>query len=203
MKAKWIWIKEASEKNEYAEFVTTFKRAKRENTILKIACDGVYNVFLNDELVAFSACADYPHYKFYDEIDITDKCGDYNGLKVVVWRAGENSQTYIEDKAGVIFEVLSGEEVLTCSDKSVKSRKMLEYQNGEIRTLTPQLGYTFSFDGRATLNAYGESVEVDKTLDLHKRQIKKLELKERVDGIISKRQKSYLVDIGKETAGFF
>ncbi|MBR1868203.1 MAG: hypothetical protein IJ800_06490 [Clostridia bacterium] len=202
MTGKWIWINRGNEKNEYAEFVTTFKCKKGENTTLKIACDGIYSVFLNEELVAFSGCADYPHYKFYDEVDITDKCEDVNGVKIMVWHLGDNSQTYIEDDPGVIFEVCCGAEVAVYSDKRIKSRKMTEYKNGEIRKITSQLGYTFSYDNGATLNGYGESVEVEKTLNLHKRQIKPLELKDRVEITVLKLENSYLIDMGRETAGF-
>ena len=69
MRGKWIWINKLCKKNEYAEFITGFKGAQSIKTLLKIACDGVYSVYVNGKLAAFSACADYPWYKFYDEID--------------------------------------------------------------------------------------------------------------------------------------
>ena len=68
-KAKWIWAADRVDKDEYAEFNASFKLSGEKNVLLKISCDGVYSVNVNGKLAAFSACADYPYYKFYDEIN--------------------------------------------------------------------------------------------------------------------------------------
>ena len=130
MEEKWIWANESSAKDEYAEFFVNFKCEKQKNTTLKIACDGTYSVYLNGELVAFSACADYPNYKFYDEMDITEHCKKDNEIKIVVWHFGVDSQTYINDKAGVIFKIVSYGKTVACSDENTLSRLM-----GNIKTV--------------------------------------------------------------------
>ena len=97
--AKWIWIKTEYDKDVYAEFSDSFKCENGAQMSLKIACDGIYTVFVNGNIAAFSACADYPTYKLYDEVDITEFCKEYNQIKIVVWHLGENSQSIWEKKS--------------------------------------------------------------------------------------------------------
>ncbi len=199
--AKWIWINNKNEEDSYGEFVSSF--SARGKTTVRIACDGVYNVFLNDELVGFSSCADFPKYKFYDEIDISRRIKKTNELKVVVWHFGVNSQTYINDKAGVIFEVESDGKIVAFSSKDTLSRKMNEYKNGYKKRITSQLGLSFCFDNTVAKNKYNHSVEVDKTTNLHFRPIEKLQIvPSDVKPKITKTENSYLIDLGRETCGF-
>ena len=200
--AKLIWTGDKSHKDEYAEFVVNFKCLSDKKTTLKIACDGIYSVYLNGILVAFSACADHPWYKFYDEIDITKHCKKENEVKIVVWHLGVDSQTYINDKAGVIFEIVSGGETIAYSDENTLSREMTEYKNGYCKTITRQLGLSFLYDNTVIKNEYSKSVEVNKTYDLHKRNIKPLKLCERLPIKITENKKSVIIDMGKEVAGF-
>ncbi len=201
-KTKWIWTGDKSHKDEYAEFVVNFQCLSDKKTTLKIACDGIYSVYTNRELVAFSACADYPWYKFYDEIDITKHCKEENEIKIVVWHLGLDSQTYINDKAGVIFEIVSGGKTVEYSNKNTLSRTMNEYKNGYCKTITRQLGLSFLYDNTVIKNGYTKSVEVDKTYDLHKRNIKGLKLCERLPINIIEKENSVIIDMGKEVAGF-
>lgn len=201
-KAKWIWINEEDNCDEYGEFVARFAVADGEKVAIKIACDGVYNVFLNGELVAFSGCADFPWYKFFDEVDITSHCKKNNELKVVVWHLGEDNQTYLKDSAGVIFEVVQNGNVLCYSDRGTLCRKMTEYQNGYKKVITGQLGYSFLYDANAFVGTYSHAYEVKKQKDLHKRLIKPLVLDKKTDSKIIKNDGSILIDLGRESAGF-
>lgn len=200
-KTKWIWTGDKSHKDEYAEFVVNFQCLSDKKTTLKIACDGIYSVYINRELVAFSACADYPWYKFYDEIDITKHCKEENEIKIVVWHLGIDSQTYINDKAGVIFEITASGKTVAKSDKNTLSRIMNEYKNGYDKIITLQLGQSFLYDNTVIKNGYFESVVVDKTYDLHKRNIKGLNLCERLPIKITENKNSVIIDMGKEVAG--
>ncbi len=201
-KAKWIWINGENNQDEYGEFISTFTVLNDEKVIVNLSSDSVYNLFVNGDLVAFSNCSDFPWFKYYDEIDITKYCKEQNELKVVVWYSGLDTQTYITDKAGVIFEVEQNGKVLAYSSKETKCRKMIEYKNGYKKLLTLQLGYSFLYDGRDFVKEYTKSVEVEKQSKLHKRPIKLLRLEDKSACKIIKQDKSVLVDIGKETAGF-
>ena len=110
--SKWIWTSDKERENEYSEFFESFSVSGSEQVVLNISCDGVYSVYKNGELAVFSACTDYPYYKFYDEIDISEFCKEENEIKIVVWHLGKDSQTYIKDKAGVIFEITANEKTI-------------------------------------------------------------------------------------------
>lgn len=200
--AKWIWTSDRERENEYSEFVENFSVSNGEKVILNISCDGVYSAYISGKLAAFSACADYPWYKFYDKIDITDYCKKENEIKIVVCHLGKDSQIYVKDKAGVVFEITANGKTIAKSDKSTLSRVMNEYKNGYDKMITPQLGQSFLYDNTVVKIGNSESVVVDKTYDLHKRNIKGLKLCDRVPIKIIEQNKSVIIDMGKETAGF-
>lgn len=54
--AKWIWTNNKDNSDEYGEFLVSFHCEEYKKTTLKIACDGIYSVYINGTLVAFSAC---------------------------------------------------------------------------------------------------------------------------------------------------
>ena len=200
--ARWIWTSNGERENEYSEFIAKFSVSDGEKIILNISCDGVYSVYLNGELAAFSACADYPYYKFFDEIDISEFCKEDNEIKIVVCHLGKNSQTYIKDNAGVIFEITANGKIVAQSGKATLSRVMNEYENGYAKMITSQLGQSFLYDNTVVKNGYSKSVEIDKTYDLHKRNIKGLKLCDRLPIKTIARNNSVIIDMGKEVAGF-
>ena len=202
MNGKWIWAKTDYRKDDYAEFVAPFETFGVGAAILRIACDGIYAAYVNGVLVAFSQCADFPWYKFCDEIDITPHCKRQNDLTVIVWHLGADSQTYICDTAGVLFEVSENGKTLVCSGTDTLSRIQNRYKNGYCKTITAQLGYSFLYDGTVTENGYAPSVEMPKPYTLHKRPIKPLVLQDRLPVTVQRRASSILIDIGKEVAGF-
>ena len=123
-----IWLRGAFEVDSYADFFGTFDVSERETIVLKIACDSAYALWLNGNLVAFSGCGDYPWYKLYDIIDITDKCARHNELRIQVWYIGAPSQTYYVSEPGLMFEVVQEDKVLLASDKNILCRKNTAYK---------------------------------------------------------------------------
>lgn len=200
--SKWIWCKTNHKKDNYSEFVADFNVKDCDNVILRIACDSVYCVNVNDSLAGFSGCADFPTHKFYDEIDIGKLCKHYNKIKITVWHFGQDSQTYISDTAGVIFEITSNDNIVCQSDENTLSREVNEYANGLCKTVTSQLGYSFCYDNTVTPSGYQPSVVVDKCRAFFKRNIKQLVLQERTPVTVTKRNGSILIDLGCEKAGF-
>lgn len=201
-KTKWIWINKEDNANEYAEFKANFSFKKGENALLRISCDGIFSASLNGKIVAFSGCADYPDYKFYDEFDLSKDCKQENELIISVWHLGENSFTYVKDSAGVIFEVEVDGKITAYSNREIMSRKMEEYDSDYLKKITHQIGYGFLFDANKKRFWYSPSVEVDKTYVLRKRNIKGLVLGDRIPVKVIAKEKSTIIDMGRETAGF-
>ena len=91
-KEKWIWAKNDEEKvDSYAEFIGKFKAGAQGEVLLDIACDSIYSVEINGELAAFGACADYPHRKCYDTVDVSKYCKEENDIKITIWYLGVGS----------------------------------------------------------------------------------------------------------------
>ena len=128
--AKWIWAQDVSGKDSYAEFVSGFGADAGLPVRLYLSCDSNYSAWVNGKLAGFGQCADFPHRKLYDKIDLTDLCGKSNQLKIVVWHYGEDSQTYINSDAKLIFEIVQGEKVLLSSGEHILSRRETHYRNG-------------------------------------------------------------------------
>ena len=201
-KAKYIWHDGAVGVDEYAEFIGKFAAKKGKKTTLKITGDGVYAAYLNGKLAAFSAFNNFPDYKYYEETDVTALTEKENELKIAVWYFGVNSQTYIADKAGVLFEITSGGKTILKSGKNILSRKMNEYKNGYKKVITSQLGFSYLYDNTAVKSGYRKSKVTGSAGVLHKKEILPLNLSERLPIKITDKENSVLIDMGKETAGF-
>lgn len=201
--SKWIWDTSNYQIDDYAEFVSSFNAKENSPVFMRIASDSIYAVYLNNKLVVFAQCADFPNYKFYDEIDISKYIKkDNNELKIQVYHSGINSQIYIKDKAGLIFEIIQDDNVLAKSDEHILSRVMNEYRNSYQKLLTRQIGFSFYYDNSVIPNSYTPSIAINKNRNFYKRNIKPLELKERQPFKIIKRDHSIIIDLEKETAGF-
>ena len=202
-KTKWIWKAGGVHKDEYAEFYSNFTLNSDLNVFLRVSYDGTFCAYLNEQIIAFSRCSDYPNYKFYDEINLTKLCKKENILKICVWHNGEECMTYVGAKAGVVFEVVQGDDVLAHSSEQTLSRQMNEYKNGYLKQITMQLGLSFCYDMTASKTKYSESVTVDKPLYFAKRPTKQLLLGDRSESkILYETDKTVLIDLSKETVGF-
>jgi len=202
-KTKWIWKIGGAYNDEYAEFIADFNLTDLKEVYLKISFDGTFCAYLNGEVVGFSKCSDFPHYKYYDLIDLSKYCKNKNTLKICVWHNGTDDMTYFSDDAGVIFEVVQNGRVLVKSDETTHSRLMDEYKNGYMKNITMQLGNSFLYDNRPREIKYFVSQVVNKPLDFVLRPTKALVLGERSDfKVIYTGEKSVLIDLGMETVGF-
>ena len=204
MKPEWIWLKEKTEaeKDIYTEFKSCFSKNGEGKVTLKVSCDSVFAAYLNGKLVGFSGCADYPHYKVYDELDITDYCKEENELCISVWYFGAKSQTYVVAPAGLWFKVEQGEKTLDASGEDTLSRVDRRFRQGYCKVITSQLGYSHYYDNTAVnTEEYLPSVKIDKKEPV-KRPQKALVLEERLPVIYTERSDRLLIDMKMETAGF-
>jgi len=219
MKEKWIWANNDAEGvDSYADFIGNFTVEKEGEVGLSIACDSIYNVEVNGKLVAFGACADYPHCKHYDYWDITEYCKKENDVKITVWYLGVGSSTYRIGERGLAFKIAQGEDVLLRSSEEMLSRKNINYKNGYAKTITTQMGISFLYDSTVENNFPYEKSVVSGFFDGHtikgkegvfkgeviayNRGRKNCVLNGRVPVEITKIEGGYRVSWEKEAVGF-
>ncbi|MBQ3013384.1 MAG: family 78 glycoside hydrolase catalytic domain [Clostridia bacterium] len=201
---KWIWINNEEHPDEYADFYASFELENAAGVELNISVDGNFEAYLNGELCALGACADYPHYKFYDQFSLDKYCkAGKNELKITVWHIGVPSSVYAATNAGLIFNVRQGERELVTSSCDILSRLNPNYISGRCKIVTMQLGPSYKYDATA-LNKVElcRSVEVEKTYNINPRNIENLRLLPRVNATVSDLGGRILVDLGRETVGF-
>lgn len=199
-KAKWIWANTNHNVDDYAEFVGSF--SSKENRVnIKIACDSVYAFYLNDKLVKFMACSDYPNDKYIDSFDL-DILKGINSFKIQVWHYGVDNSHYIKDEHGLIFEISDSNDVLVFSNEETLSREMNEFKNGYNKLITDQLGLGFYYDNSIRKNEYNRSIIFNKKCKYSLREINNIDLLPREEIEVIKKENSILVDLKKETTGF-
>ena len=211
-KAKWIWQSAAAKQDEHAEFFANFTYHGAGKALLRISADSDYCVYINGELVSHGQYGDFPHYKIYDEIDVTAylREGD-NAFAVQAWYYGLDSSTYIRGEAGVLFEIVSDNAVLLSSNQNVFSRLSKTYASHREKWITPQLGCSYTYDatkedGWITRGGEGfaQAVESERVLPMHVRPIARLTTGSAVKGVLVKQEGNrYLYDFGKEIVGDF
>ena len=198
-KASWIWRQGEAGKDEFCDFLDTVTVPAEslscgKRYTLRIAADSNYTVWMNGELCAFGQYADYPHYKVYDEVDITAflRAGE-NRMVTVVWYYGIESQTYKVGDAGLIYEIADEDgAVVAYTHAGTLSRKSRDYISGRCDLISGQLGPTYRYDLRkydGFIERGCDGFEPGRVVDtifteFHIRPNKKLTLEPRVRGWI-------------------
>lgn len=197
--ARWIWASNSLDLDDYMEIEEEFISSSKE-VELYIASDSVYAIYLNEELIKFIGCSDYPYYKFYDVIKLNVK--SVNKLKIQVWHMGFSTSTYINDKHGVIFEIFDKERTILYSSENTHSRVMNEFKNGYGKIITSQQGYSYYYDNTVDKNSFTSSILVDKPYDnFHLRTINNIDLLARKEISFVPSKNSIIIDMKEETAG--
>lgn len=201
MKLKRIWLAGADGKDVYVDFKGQFVAEVNAKTVIYLSCDSIFAFYLNDKLVGFGSCSDYPFKNLYYTFDVSDKIAERNDLKITVWHQGEDTQTYINQEAYLAFKIVSGGKTILSSDKTIKCALNDEYISGVCKKITHQLGYGFAYrksvgpQEEVFAEEYGEEEFFDN-------EIKNLVLKDRVKTSVVKTDSGYMIDLGGEVVGF-
>ncbi len=212
--ANWIWQNANAQADEHAEFFTRFSCSKadiKKGVRLYISADTDFGVYVNGKLVDFGQYPDYPHYKTYEEIDLTPfvKEGE-NALALQVWYYGENSSTYIKGEAGVLFAVW-GEDVLCVSGGQTLARFSKAYTSHKCKIITRQMGFSYTYDSEKEDGwqvgggeDFAPAVVYEREIPTLARPIARLTSENSVLGKLIKKEKNrYLLDFGAEIVGVF
>lgn len=204
--AKWIWEKGGQSPDTYVDFYDTFSYEQGEVSI-KISADSNYALYINGSFVNSGQYPDFPHYKVYDEIDITKnlKKGE-NRILITVWYYGRSNKSYYPGNAGLYYEVKNGGEIVALSDENTLSRLNPAYRQGEATLITSMLGFSFCYDLNNedyTLEGFNKSAVLNQILPLNPRPNEKCVIKEPKKFTLLKNEdnKHFVFDMGEEIVG--
>ena len=209
--SKWIWKDGASGFDLYCDFYDRFDY-EGGKVILKISADTNYALYINGVFAESGQYADYPHYKIYDELDITRHCViGVNHIAITVWYHGKATLCYYPGNPALRYELCSNGKTVAVSDESTLCRVSREYESGLCKLITTQMGYSFHCDlteddgwRAGALEGFEKASAVEQELPVSKRPVKKLLLGERsrAELIKSENNTHFLYDIGYEEVGY-
>lgn len=198
--AKWIWINNNPQDDEYAVFEQKFNFSGGKITF-SVCAEIDYLLYVNGNFVSFGQFAGYPEHKYYDELDITNFCEKGENIFTLTVRyEGLNTHTHIADGAGVIYTITADGKTVAYSKQGVLGGYDNRYIQHAARKITGQIGY-------GTQMRVGDyvcdmpCVEVQKSYNLKPRPVKKTVAEDFVAGKLIDKEKN-LYDIGRETAGY-
>ncbi len=203
-KARPIWHREEYSENDFAEFYDTVNYNGGSASFF-VSVAGDYTLFINGKYVESNQYGDFPHYKVYDEIDITDflKKGE-NKICILAWYFGKSGMRYFSPSPMLIYELEIDGKTVSYSSEKTPSRKSKAYQSGFTRKISAQFGYSFSYDATKEDDWQADfepSIEIESEYNFTKRPTKKLVLEEVRKGNITKTDSSYIIDLGEEIVG--
>ena len=211
LNGKWIWLEEEATPDSYGEFYDEFEYHGEEAELL-ISADSNYAFYLNGVFVNSGQYPDYPHYKIYDRLSLTDFCREgKNRLAVVVWHYGVSNMSYFPGKAGLLYDLRLNGETALATGEGTRSRLSPAYRHGRQHQITSQLGFDFHYDlngedGWMTEGdtGFSQSRELGVEYPLSVRPIHKFVIGPAVDSklVLSENGTRFLYDLGRETAGY-
>jgi len=211
-RSKWIWKSGFEGQDLYCDFYDEFNCSCDGKVTLNISADSNYALYINGVFAESGQYADYPHYKIYDEIDVTKYCKKgVNHIAITVWHYGKTSLCYFPGRAALRYCVEIDGALVACSDEKTLCRESREYESGLCKQMTSQMGLSFHCDLTAddgwrmgALFGFEKAAVVDQELPLSKRPVKKLLFGEMVRCKILKSENNthFLYDIGCEEVGY-
>ena len=148
--AKFIWLPSlVNEVNTYVMTREVVAKAAGKRYIFAVTADSDYALFVGDRLVTGRQYADYPFYKVYDRVDITDALTEgENTLTIVGFCANEDSSTYKKSVPGIAYALWEDGCERFHTSEETKMAVHPCYRSGRVDKVTGQLGFSFEYDGR-------------------------------------------------------
>ncbi len=209
--AKWIWLKNGQMVDSHADFFIPLNFSG-EKTEIKLSVDSDYTLYVNGKFVSCNQYRDYPFYKIYDEIDITEYLvkGE-NAIAIEVWYYGAPNWSYYTSNAGLWYEIYQGGKLVKESDENTLSRLSPMYRHKLQRKISPQIGWSYHYiaaneDGWKTKLCEGfeeSALGGEGISEPLPRPIKRMDILPPAEStFVREANNRILYDLGKETVGF-
>ena len=147
--SEWVWRTDERE-DEYVYFSDKFFYEAESPVFINLCCDSDFTVWINGEMAGFGKYPDFPDCQVYDRLNITPflKKGE-NTVLILVWHYGVDTQTHVKRHAGLIYEIVTEENILSASGKSTRCKVAEDYQSGGKHWITSQLGLSYCYDAKS------------------------------------------------------
>ena len=180
--AKPIWVDDGGVVNVYAAFETRFAAGEKQ-TLLRVAAESHYAIYLNGEYVYAYQYPDDERLRVFDEIDLSARVrpGE-NELTIRCYCAKKDSFVYIRGHAYVMFEVFADGESRAHSDLDTLCALDERYARGDAALISPQLGFTFDYDATKPIAMGRNAVAAGEIPPFTSRPIEQCAMGERVPG---------------------
>lgn len=180
--AKPIWVDDGGVVNVYAAFETRFAAGEKQ-TLLRVAAESHYAIYLNGEYVYAYQYPDDERLRVFDEIDLSARVrpGE-NELTIRCYCAKKDSFVYIRGHAYVMFEVFADGESRAHSDLDTLCALDERYARGDAALISPQLGFTFDYDATKPIVMGRNAVAAGEIPPFTSRPIEQCAMGERVPG---------------------
>lgn len=177
--AKWIWRNDYHNPNTYLDFYDNVNAVAGKKYLMYISVDSNYALYIDGKFVESGQFADYPDYKVYDVIDITENLrAGKNEIKVVAFWQGRDFSTYRKEAAGLIYAVTEDDAVVAQSDENTAVCLNSAFRSEGVPAVTGQLGFAFDYDATKEDEKIGfKTADVqDKKVNLNPRPVNKLDI---------------------------
>ena len=146
--SEWVWRTDERE-DEYVYFSDKFFYEAESPVFINLCCDSDFTVWINGEMAGFGKYPDFPDCQVYDRLNITPflKKGE-NTVLILVWHYGVDTQTHVKRHAGLIYEIVTEENILAASGKNTRCKIAEDYLSGEKHWITSQLGLSYCYDAK-------------------------------------------------------
>ena len=130
--ADWIWLDGCDTVNVYVTFYDKVTVPDVSGTYkMLLSVDTNYALYINGKQAGTGQYADYPFDKVYDELDVTEylQSGE-NEIVIDCWHQGDDTSTVRGEKAGLIYVLANGDEILAKSSPATTAAPNVRYKMG-------------------------------------------------------------------------
>lgn len=143
-----IWGAEPAEEDSCYSFRKEFSYiADGRKTILYIAADSTFIVWINGVRCPITQLLDFPEYRMFSELDITSYLHEGgNVIAVEVQYIGGKFLTYSPGQAFLSAMILQGDSIIVKTDNTWSFARSLPWQAGKKILATGQLRYVYCYN---------------------------------------------------------
>lgn len=162
VRSRWVYPGQRADVNSFMRFRHDFAvETVDPEATLHVSADSDYAAWLNGTFIGHGQFSDYPDAKTYDSLPVGHllREGD-NSLRIQHYWKGIDCSTSREGESGLIYALVNGETVIASGEDTLWQPET-GYRQGDMARVSPQLGFSFEYDGAAAGDWLDESDDLN------------------------------------------